>query len=279
MPAIPGYVLLAEIGRGGMGVVYRARSEADGTLVAVKIVPPAVKPSERDLQRFLREAAILRELTHPHIVAFRDLGETHGLLYFAMDFVDGSDAARMLKDHGPLPVPRAVGIICQLLDALAFAHSRGFVHRDIKPANLLLESAGGRETLKLADFGLARTYQASQLSGLTMAGSVGGTALFMPPEQVLNFREVKPAADQFAAVASLYNLLTKQYLYDFKSGNVQELLKQVLLNDPVPIRTRCPDLPPGLVEVINKGLARKPELRYPDVAALRKALMPFAASH
>ena len=252
-PAIPDYEILAELGRGGMGVVYQARHLHDGAMTALKVVLPVVKPNERDLQRFLREAGILRQLSHPNIVAFRDLGEAHGLLYFAMDHVAGTDAARLLRDHGALPVPRAVNLACQLLDGLAYAHANGFVHRDIKPANLLLNNEGGRETLKLADFGLARAYQASQPSGLTVAGSVGGTALFMPPEQVLNFRNVQPAADQYAAAASLYNLLTGQFMYEY-NGSIQELLKRVLLSDPVPIRTRRPDVPLAVADAIHKAL-------------------------
>src|SRR5436189_104546 len=139
-----------------------------------------------------------RELRHPHIVGFRDMGEVGGQLYFAMEFVRGSDAHRLLKTHTLLPIGRAVGLVCQLLEALEYAHAKGFVHRDIKPANLLVEEAGGREVPKLADFGLARVYQTSQLSGLTMMGDVGGTVAFMAPEQITHYREAKPPVDQYA---------------------------------------------------------------------------------
>ncbi len=275
LPCIPGYRIEKELGRGGMGVVYKAVRDFDGSPVALKTILPAVKPSEKDLARFLREANILKELSHPHIVCFRDLGEASGLLYFAMDFVDGTDAGALLKKTGPLEVPRAVGMICQLLEALAHAHAQGFIHRDLKPANLLVTQSEGRETVKLADFGLARTYQASQLSGLTMAGSTGGTAHYMPPEQVLNFRAVKPAADQYAAAATLYNLLTKRFVYDF-SGSVQDMLKLILLSEPVPIRTRRPNVPEKLAEVIHRALARRAEQRFADVSAFRQGLLPFA---
>jgi serine/threonine-protein kinase len=257
-----------------MGIVYQAVSEADGNLVALKTVSPAVQPTDRDLQCFMREATILRQLQNPNIVAFREMNAFDGRLYFAMDFVPGTDAARLLQAHGPLPVTRAVGLICQLLDALAYAHGRGFVHRDIKPANVLLTEKDGRETVRLADFGLARVYQASPLSGLTLAGNVAGTPQFMPPEQVLHYRTVQPAADQYAAAATLYNLLTGCFLYDTK-GDVQDMLKQILLNDPVPIHSRRPELPARLAVIIHRALARKPAERFADVQALRKALESF----
>src|SRR5207245_4495262 len=119
-----------------------------------------------------------------------------------MDYVEGTDAFELVKTQGPMAPERAVRLMGQLLQALEYAHGRGFVHRDIKPANLLITVEEGFEVLKLADFGLARVYQASQLSGLTMTGEIGGTAAFMPPEQLTNYREAKPPADQYAAAAT-----------------------------------------------------------------------------
>ena len=157
------------------------------------------------------------------------------------------------------------------LDALAFAHDRGFVHRDLKPGNLLVAGAGGSEAVTLADFGLARAYQASQMSGLTLAGAAGGTPPFMPPEQILDMRSVKPAADQYAAAATLYWLLTKQYVHD-ATGATADWFVKVLDQDAVPIRSRRADLPERLAAVIHKGLSRKPEGRYADVRAFAAAL-------
>jgi len=273
--AIPGYRVLRELGRGGMGVVYQVVRESDGSVVALKTIRPAVSPQHAAVERFLREANILRGLTHPHIVSFRDMGESGGLLWFAMDFIPGTDAARLVQQQGPLAIRQAVGIVCEGLDALAFAHARGFVHRDVKPANILLAPLQGRELVKLADFGLARTYQSSELSGLTMAGTMGGTPSFVPPEQILDFRSVKPAADQYSAAATLYHLLTGGWVYD-PAGGTQEILKRILLSEPIPIRDRRGDLPPALAAVIHRALARQPADRFPDVAGLRKALLPFA---
>jgi serine/threonine-protein kinase len=275
--AVPGYRLVEELGRGGMGVVYRAVREADGVTVALKAILPAVAPTAEAVGRFLREAAILRGLEHPYIVPFRDMGEAGGLIYFTMDFVPGTDAARIVKEQGPLPAGRAVRLLCQALEALAYAHGRGFVHRDVKPANLLVTEAGGREEVRLADFGLARAYQASWLSGLTLAGTAGGTPAFVAPEQVLNFRAVKPPADQYSAAATLYTLLTGEPVRG-RAGSLQELFKRILQEDPVPIRSRRPDIPAALAAAVHRALARRPEERFADVGALRQALLPFAQS-
>jgi serine/threonine-protein kinase len=273
---IAGYQIVRELGQGGMGVVYLALRTADSRLVALKTVIPAAAGSKGQIERFLREANILRELDHPNIVTFRDLGESRGQLYFAMDYVRGTDTGQILKSHGPLPIDRALGFICQLLQALAYAHGRGFVHRDIKPANLLVTQEGGREVVKLADFGLARVYHTSQLSGLTLTGATGGTVAFMAPEQVTRFREAQPAADQYAAAASLYNLLTDRFVYDLPRS-LQEQFTMILLDDPVPIRKRRPEIPAGLAAVLHRALAREPVARYPDVGALRQAVLPYCA--
>jgi serine/threonine-protein kinase len=269
---VPGYLVVRELGRGAMGVVSVAVREADGQLVAVKTIIPAVAESAAQVERFLREAGILRELNHPHIVAFRDLGEAGGLLYFTMDYVRGDDAARLLKQQGPF----AVSLMCQALEGLAHAHVRRFVHRDVKPSNLLVAEEGGREVVKLADFGLARVYQASQLSGLTMMGQIGGTVAFLPPEQITAYREARPPADQYSAAASLYNLLTGAFVYDLPADLHMQLL-MILHEDPVPIRSRRRDVPKGLADVIHRALAREPGDRWPDVTALGQALQPFRA--
>jgi serine/threonine-protein kinase len=271
---VPGYEIVGELGHGTMGVVCLARRAPDGMPVALKIIVPAAKSSRAGVGRFLREANILRELDHPNIVAFHEMGEDAGRLYFAMEYVAGTDAARLLKAHGPMPVARAVGLICQLLQALEYAHAKGFVHRDIKPANLLLRTEAGRDALKLADFGLARVYQASALSGLTLHGDVGGTVGFMPPEQITNFRDARPPADQYSAAATLYTLLTGSYVHDLPR-EMENALLVILQEKPVSIQKRRRGLPPGLPTVIHRALAKEPDKRFADVKAMRRALLNF----
>ena len=275
---IAGYQIVDEIGRGGMGVVYRAIREASGSVVAVKTLLPAVRGTRQDYDKFLREADILKQLDHPRIVRFQEMGESQDLMYFAMEYVPGIDGDKLVRTTAdPLPVARAVRIVCQLLEALESAHAKGFVHRDIKPANLLIRSDGPADLVYLSDFGLARTYQASKLSGLTMTGAVGGTTAFMAPEQITAFRDSKPAVDQYAAAASLYFLLARNFVYDMP----KELSKQLLLilqNEPVPISQRRAELPVPLATAIHRGLAREPEDRFPSVREFRLALLSFCRS-
>jgi serine/threonine-protein kinase len=267
---IPGYRPLRVLGEGGMGVVYHAIRTADGVEVAVKMLKTAPGVGDAAVQRFLREARILGKLNHPHIVGFHETGAAGHDPYIVMEFVKGTDASTALKKDGPLPVRMAVAYACQLLDALEYAHGRGFVHRDVKPANMLIEERGGERIVKLADFGLARAYQASQLSGVTLPGDQGGTVAFMAPEQVTHFRDAKAPADQYAAAASIYQLLTDRYVFDFASG-VHPLI-QILTDEPVPLRTRRKDVPATLAEAVHRALAKEPQERFTDVSAFRIAV-------
>ena len=272
---IDGYQIIEKIGHGGMGTVYLAWREATGKMVALKTIKPAAAASDAHCRRFLRETEILHGICHPHIVAYEDAGVANGSLYFAMEYVPGKDVRRLLVEQGgPLPIGQAVRIICQALEGLADAHSRGVVHRDVKPANLLVTISDGRPMLKLADFGLARMYHSSQLSGLTMMGDTGGTIPYMAPEQITNYRESKPAVDQYSAAATLYHLLTNRLTYDFPEDIGAKLL-MVLQQAPVPILSRRPDIPTHLAQTIHRGLCRNPADRFADCMMFREALLPF----
>ena len=274
-PVVPGYRIEAELGRGAMGVVYRAARERDGGLVALKTIKPAAGVTPKQVARFVRECQILARLAHKNIVGFREVGEAGGLIYLAMELVDGPDLSEQIRAGGPADVRTAVRIACQVLGGVAHAHASGYVHRDIKPGNILIARVGGKRVAKLADFGLARVYETSQVSGLTMQGDVGGTPVFMAPEQVTHYRQVRPAADQYAVAATLYKLLTDCYTHDFPN-DIGAQLAHVITADPVPISDRRADIPPELAAVVHKALGREPKDRYPDVTALRRALLPFA---
>ena len=277
VPTIEGYQVLCRLGRGGMGEVYLATRLSDRTDVALKTIRPAASPSERQVQQFLREADILRRLRHPHIVAFHEMGRAGELFYFVMDYVLGTDASHLLAEHGPLAVRRAVPLICQVLEALDYAHGQGFVHRDVKPANVLVSGDPGYGICKLADFGLARVYHASPLSGLTILGDVGGTIPYMPPEQITDYRHASPAADQYSCAATLYCLLSGQFVFDFGTLPKQDRLKKILLDEPVRIQDRRAQVPERLAQAIHRALSRDPGARFPDAATFRAALLPFGA--
>jgi serine/threonine-protein kinase len=272
---IPGYRMEGELGRGAMGTVYRAVRESDGLPVAVKVITPAPGVPRRDIDRFLREARIMAELEHRCIVRYLDRGEVEGQLYLVMELIDGTDARERVKQRGPLDVRGAVRLVIHALDGLAHAHAKGYVHRDVKPSNLLVGGPKRQRLAKLADFGLARAYDSCNISGLTMQGDVGGTPAFMAPEQVTHYRDVKPAADQYSAGATLYYLLTGRYVLEFEQTAAAQMI-QIATDPRVPIAERRSDVPADLAQVIQKALALEVAERYPNVTALREALRPFA---
>src|SRR5262245_6137817 len=272
---VAGFRVEREIGRGCMGVVYRAVRETDGMVVALKTIAPAPGVAAKQVARFLREAEVLAKLWHPNIVGLVEAGEAGGLVYLAMEHLTGPDASRVLKERGPQKPRTAVRLISQVLTGLQHAHEQGFVHRDIKPSNILLHAVAEKRLAKLADFGLARAFESSRMSGITMQGEVGGTPAFMAPEQVSHYRDVLPAADQYSVAATLYNLLTDRYPYELPK-NVGQQLVMILTEPPVPIRDRDPGIDAGLAGVIHKAMSREPAERFPDAAAFRKALQPYA---
>lgn len=273
-PGVPGYQFIREIGHGSMGIVYLARREMDGRQVAIKTIHPEQASNPQVTSQFLAEAETLGRFDHPNIVRFYETGESRGVLYFVMEHVSGTDVAQVLKERPRVEQRTAIRLAIQVLDALAHAHARGLVHRDIKPANILLaELPDGKRQVKLADFGLARVYRASQISGLTNMGDLGGTPAYMPPEQITNYRDVMPPADQYSTAAMLYHMLTGAWVFDLPP--MPAGLLTILHKDPVPFGSRRPDLPGELGAVIHRALAKKPAERWPDVVAFRQALVPF----
>jgi serine/threonine-protein kinase len=276
---ISGYWLVRELGRGAMGVVFQGIRRVDGTVVAIKMIAPSLVGTNVQIERFLREARILGQLDHPLIVAFREMGHSNGQFYFAMDYVRGTDLARLQKERGgPLTIPMALDLTCQLLSALEYAHGKHFVHRDIKPANIMVEKKNGQDVLRLTDFGLARTYQSSPMSGLTFREDIGGTMDFIAPEQISDFRNAKPAADQYSAGATLYKLLSDRHVFELPREFRAQIL-MILQDDPVPIRLRRSDISEDLAAIVHRSLSKLPTARFPDVAAMKTALLRFVQRH
>ena len=272
---VPYYTTLRELGRGAMGVVYLARHNLNSQRVALKLIMPETATTRAAIDRFQREISVISQLKHPNIVELYEHGMTRGQFWFAMEYVEGTNLETLAKAApGRYPIAQACRLTCQILKGLAQAHQLGFVHRDIKPENVLIAQTGENHMVKISDFGLAKSFRGVGLSGLTFSGEMRGTVPFMPPEQMLDFKTVTPLADLYATAATLYYLLTCQYIYDEAAAGGDPI--RMLLEEPsIPIRDRRRDVSPALAEVIGKCLARDPKARYPDATSMRNALKPF----
>ena len=272
---IPNYQMIRVIGQGGMGSVMLARSEATGRAVAVKTLLPEVAVSEQSLKRFLREIEVASSLRHPNIVEYVENGRHNGLVYLVTEFVVGMDAARLAKHQGgKLEYPEMVRIIEQTLSALDFAHQQGFVHRDIKEQNILVSGEIPHLTAKLTDFGLSKSFKETGMSGVTMVGDVAGTIAYMPPEQVRDFKDVRPPSDIYAVGMTAYSLLTGAHALDIgpKAG-IAETVKAIFEKPIIPVLSRVSNIPPNVASVIETALAKQVESRWRTAGAMREALL------
>lgn len=274
---IPGYEMVKVLGRGGMGCVMLARNQQTGEAVAIKTLLPEVAVSDQALRRFMREIDVAAALQHPHIVRFIDRGTNKGVVYLITEFVEGADAARLADARGGrLPYQEAIKIIAQSLDALQFAHTKGYIHRDIKDQNILVTGTWPNVTSKLTDFGLAKSFTQTGMSGVTMAGDVAGTFAYMPPEQIRDFRNVRPSSDIYAMGMTAYSLLTGAIALDLSPrANVAETVKSIFEKPIIHIRQRVPEIPDAVAQVIERALAKDPAQRWPSAEAMRAALLQF----
>src|SRR5712692_2087286 len=256
------YEILAPIGAGGMGEVYRARDTRLERTVAVKVLPQHLSSSPESRQRFEREAKTISQLSHPHICALHDVGREGETEYLVMEYLEGETLAdRLLK--GPLPVEQTLRYGIQIADALDKAHRQGIVHRDLKPGNVMLTKSG----IKLLDFGLAKAMApaspASSVSvfptqagaNLTQEGTILGTFQYMPPEQ-LEGREADARTDIFAFGAVLYEMATGQNA--FRGGTQASLISAILRDEPQPISAVSPLSPPAFDRVVRICLSKDP---------------------
>jgi len=269
-PEVPGYAIEAELGRGGMGVVYRARHLKLNRTVALKMILAGGHAGAAELARFRTEAEAIARLQHPHIVQIYEVGESGGHPYCALEFVDGGSLADKLA-QGPLALKECARLVEALSRAMQLAHSRNVVHRDLKPANILMSADG---TPKVTDFGLARHLDSD--SGQTHAGAVMGTPSYMAPEQASGrTHEAGPAADVYALGAILYACLTGKP--PFKGSTVGHTLDLVRTQEPVhPSQLR--KVPPDLETICLKCLRKEPEKRYASAEALAEDLRRYQAN-
>ena len=266
------YELEAEIGRGGMAVVYRARDLRLKRLVAIKVLPPDLAFREEVRTRFLREAQTAAQLNHPNIVPIFSVDERAGVVYFVMALVEGESlGGRLARERRP-PVNDVTRTLREVADALGYAHARGIVHRDIKPDNILLDAATGRAMV--TDFGIARAAEGD--SRLTVTGIAVGTPTYMSPEQALGERDVDGRSDQYSLAVVAYQMLTGQP--PFAATNTPAMLLKHISEPPAPLSELRPDLPPGLIIAVERGLAKKPADRWPNAYAFRDALTAEVAS-
>jgi eukaryotic-like serine/threonine-protein kinase len=266
--SVPGYELLTELGRGGMGVVYKAMQLELDRMVALKMVLAGVHVSKRELERFRSEAAAVAGLQHINIVQVYEVGEHGGRPYFSLEYVEGGSLAHKLQGE-PLPAREAAELIEVTARAMHFAHERGIVHRDLKPANILLTKEGKP---KVTDFGLAKHIRGS--GAHTQTGTVMGTPSYMAPEQAMGHsRDVGPAADVYALGAILYEMLSGRP--PFRSETPLDTMMQVASEEPVPVGRLQPHLPPDLATVCMKCLQKEPYKRYASADELADDLARF----
>ena len=272
---IPNYQMIRILGQGGMGSVMLARAISDGRAVAIKTLLPEVAVSEQSLKRFMREIEVAASLQHPHIVSYIEHGTYNGTVYLVSEFVGGMDASKLAKHRGGrLHYMEVVKIIEQSLDALHFAHSRGFVHRDIKEQNILVDGNYPNYISKLTDFGLAKSFKQTGMSGVTMVGDVAGTIAYMPPEQIRDFKDVQPPSDIYAMGMTAYTLMTGSHALDISpKAGIAETVKAIFEKPIVPINIRSMDIPPGVASVIEKAVLKEPEQRWRTAGEMREALI------
>jgi serine/threonine-protein kinase len=262
------YELDREIGRGGMGIVYRARDRRLKRPVAIKVLPPELAFRSEIRTRFLREAETAAQLSHPHIVPIYSVDEADGLVYFVMACVDGENLGKRIHDRGPLPIEDTRRILAEVADALAYAHARGVVHRDIKPDNILLDSSDGRALV--TDFGIARAIIDGNDSRLTATGMAIGTPAYMSPEQSAGDREIDGRSDLYSLGVVAYQMLAGEL--PFQASSTPAMLVKHLQERPLPIEQRRPDVPPDLSRVVMRLLEKAPESRFTSAAELEAVL-------
>ncbi|MEP6992205.1 MAG: serine/threonine-protein kinase [bacterium] len=262
------YELDCEIGRGGMGIVYRARDRRLKRQVAIKLLPPELAFRSEIKSRFLREAETAAQLSHPNIVPIYTVDEQAGLVFFVMAYISGDNLAKRLHERGVLTTDETRKILRDVADALAYAHECGVVHRDIKPDNILLDAATGRPMV--TDFGIARAMDSGGDSRLTATGMAIGTPAYMSPEQAAGERDIDGRSDLYSLGILGYQMLTGEP--PFTAGSTPAMLVKHISERPIPVQQRRSDVPTDLARSVMMLLEKDPANRFPTASALVAAL-------
>src|ERR1043166_4430324 len=263
----PHYELDCEIGRGGMGGVYREKDRRLKRTVAIKVLPPELAFRSEIKTRFLREAETAAQLNHPNIVDIYAVDEAEGIVYFVMAYITGDNLAKRLHDHGALSVEETRRTMRDVADALAYAHERGVIHRDIKPDNIIIDGGSGRPMV--TDFGIARAISEGD-SRLTATGIAIGTPTYMSPEQAAGERTIDGRSDLYALGVVAYQMLTGAP--PFSANSTPAILVKHISERPVPVEQRRADVPPDLARVVMTLLEKDPANRFPSAASVVVAL-------
>lgn len=270
------YLPLAELGRGGMGIVYQAFDPRRGHTVAVKVLTKDLAANRKSRRRFLREAKAAASVAHPQVVTIFDVGEDHGRPYFVMEYLGGGSLQARLRGKTlvpMLPIPTVIRIAEQVASGLSAAHAQGIVHRDIKPGNLLFVDNG--DDIKITDFGVFRVIEGdpalfSSASGSTLdAPQTVGTPAYMSPEQVLG-EELNYRSDLFSLGAVIHAMVTGRS--PFERPTLMELIEAVLQFEPPRLHTLAPDVPPSLSDLVADLLQKQPAARVPSAAETTRRL-------
>jgi serine/threonine-protein kinase len=261
------YELDCEIGRGGMGVVYRAKDRRLKRTVAIKVLPPELAFRSEIKTRFLREAEMAAQLNHPNIVDIYAVDESGGIVFFVMAYVTGDNVAKLLHEHGALSIDQTRRILRDVADALAYAHERGVIHRDIKPDNILIDADSGRPMV--TDFGIARAVTEGE-TRLTATGIAIGTPTYMSPEQAAGERAIDGRSDLYSLGILGYQMLSGEP--PFVANSTPAILVKHVSERPVPIEQRRSDVPPDLARVIMQLLEKDPANRFPSASSVVVAL-------
>lgn len=263
-----GFVIEEAAGRGGMGVVYRARQLRPERVVALKVISPELANDPAFQDRFERESEIAAQIEHPNVIPVYAVGDEAGVFYLAMRFVVGTDLRATLTREGRLEPQRAALIVDQVAQALDAAHAHGLVHRDVKPSNVLVATNGGREHVYLTDFGLSRRVESSQ--GLTATGALVGTIDYIAPEQARGER-VDARTDVYSLGCMLFHLLTGTVPFP-RPNDVAKLYAHTA-EPPPAARERVAELPPALDDVLARAMAKDPDDRFPSAGDLGRAAL------